>query len=136
MTSMKVVIAGSRSITNYSVVEEYIEASGFDISSVICGCADGVDKLGWLWARDHSKPIIFAPAWPTQGVWALSEVSEADIVLPLPKTQGKGAGFARNATMAQMCDAAVIVHDGFSRGTINMLRLMEKSGKAYFPPKK
>jgi len=50
---MKVIIAGSRDITDYSILLEAVEKSGFDINCVISGTARGPDKMGEKWAMDH-----------------------------------------------------------------------------------
>ena len=47
---MKVIIAGSRDITDYSLVCRAISESKFDITEVISGTARGVDTLGEKWA--------------------------------------------------------------------------------------
>ena len=39
-----VVVAGSRSITEYEVVADAIEESPFELTEVVSGCADGVDS--------------------------------------------------------------------------------------------
>lgn len=50
---MKVIVAGSRSITNRQFVYNIIENSGFNITEVVSGNANGVDKLGEQWAVEH-----------------------------------------------------------------------------------
>ena len=54
---MKVIVAGSRSICNYSFVSASIDSSGFLISEIISGVAKGVDLLGEKYAREHNIPI-------------------------------------------------------------------------------
>ena len=41
--SMKVIIAGSRTIHTYSLVAEAVRQSGYTISEVVCGMGLGVD---------------------------------------------------------------------------------------------
>jgi hypothetical protein len=45
-TTVRTIIAGSRSITDPAIVGAVIAASGFEITEVVCGMAEGVDKLG------------------------------------------------------------------------------------------
>lgn len=42
---MKVVIAGSRTILDSSVIAEAIDKSGFEITEIVSGGAQGVDRL-------------------------------------------------------------------------------------------
>ena len=97
---MKVIVAGSRDITDPAVVEEAISLSGFTITEVVCGDARGVDSLGAEWADDHGVPVKHFPAdW----------------------SQGKSAGFSRNNHMADYADALIAVWDGKSKGTGHMI---------------
>ena len=43
---MKVIIAGSRGITDGRLVSAAVAASGFDITEVVSGTCHGVDQLG------------------------------------------------------------------------------------------
>lgn len=109
---MKVVIAGSRGITDPQLVEDAIALSGFHITEVVSGTARGVDRMGETWAQSRGIPVVQFPAdW---------------------KGKGKMAGFFRNQTMAGYCDAAVIIWDGESRGTAHMLKITRALGKPVF----
>lgn len=108
---MKVIIAGSRNITDYRLVADTIAASGYDITEVVSGCATGVDTLGEQWARMKNVPIKEMPANWNQ--------------------YGNKAGPIRNRDMARYADAAVIIWDGESTGTRNMIDCMIKLKKPY-----
>jgi len=98
---MKVIIAGSRGITDFSLVERAVNDSGFQITEVVSGGARGVDRLGEQWARKNGVEIRqFLPDW---------------------NANGKGAGFIRNDLMVKHSDAAIILWDGKSRGTKHTL---------------
>lgn len=98
---MRTIIAGSRTIKDYDVVKEAIEKSGFDITTLISGTADGVDQLGEKWAKDNNIPIELHPAdWDK---W------------------GRSAGTIRNQEMAECAEACILVWDRQSKGTKNML---------------
>lgn len=106
---MKVVVAGSRSITDYVLVEQAISSSGLVVTEIVSGGARGVDNLGEQYANSNDVNLkIFKADW---------------------SRYGKAAGPIRNGQMADYADAAVIVWDGKSSGTKNMIEQMKKRGK-------
>lgn len=106
---MKVVIAGSRGITDYNLVEVAIAQTDFSIGEVVCGTARGVDTLGELWAIQHGIPVHKFPA-----DWGRF---------------GRAAGMYRNAEMASYADGAIILWDGESKGTLDMIDRMRRVRK-------
>lgn len=108
---MKVIIAGTREINDYALVVKTIESSGYKITEVVSGCATGVDWLGEQWARVNNVPIKEMPA-----EW---------------HRYGNSAGPHRNRAMAEYADAAIIIWDGQSRGTRNMIENMIRRKKPY-----
>lgn len=113
---MKVIIAGSRSISDLACVEQAARYSGFEFSEVVCGMAPGADKLGYEWAKSQDIPVKEFPA-----KWR-----DKDGVLD------RAAGFHRNTAMAQYADALVAVWDGKSNGTGHMIRAMSGIGKPVY----
>lgn len=111
---MKVIIAGSRSILDYKTVTQAIDASGFEdeIEQVVSGKAEGVDRLGQLWAFDNNIEVVSFPAY-----W---------------KQYGKSAGIRRNIEMGNYADALIAVWDGQSRGTKHMIDYATKKGLQVF----
>lgn len=109
---MKVIIAGSRSITCLGIVPRVVKESGFDVTEVVCGMARGVDTLGKLWAEFNHIPVAEFPAdWDYHG---------------------KKAGFVRNSEMADYADALIAIWDGQSKGTAHMIdRALEKGLKIH-----
>jgi hypothetical protein len=106
---MKVIIAGSRTINAYELLVSVIDDSGYVITEVVSGTANGVDKLGEQWANDNNIPIKQFPAnW---------------------REHGKAAGYIRNREMAEYADAAIILWDNISNGTQNMITEMRKKKK-------
>lgn len=101
---MRVIIAGSRfisDIANLQLVRDAIQASGFDVTEVVSGCALGIDRLGEEWARRNSVPIKPFPAeWPKYG---------------------RQAGPLRNQQMADYADALIAIRLPTSRGTDDMI---------------
>ena len=64
----KTIICGSRSITDYSLVELAVKQSGFVVTEVVCGEARGVDRLGKWWAGINHVPVKSFPAdWVKYG---------------------------------------------------------------------
>ena len=120
---MRVVIAGTRykdsinkiPFDDYALVVQSVVRSGFDITEVVCGDAIGVDKLGERWATAFDVDIYYMPVTPME--W---------------KQYGKVAGPMRNRRMAEYCDAAIIIWDGVSPGTRNMIDEMIRVKKPYY----
>jgi len=98
---MKVIIAGGRKINDYAFLKKCIKDSGFEITEVVSGGAFGVDSMGERWASENGVPIKEFPA-----NWGL---------------HGKAAGPIRNQQMAEYADALILIWDGVSKGSRNML---------------
>jgi O-acetyl-ADP-ribose deacetylase (regulator of RNase III) len=88
---LRLIIAGSRSFTDYQLLCEKVDAFQQEhgpVVEVICGMARGADTLGSRYAREHKIPVKKMPAdWDRYG---------------------KGAGYRRNEEMAQVADAHLI----------------------------
>lgn len=111
---MRVIIAGSRHMPyeSYDLINRAVEKSGFKITEVVSGHAEGADKLGELWARTNKIPCKVFPA-----EWDL---------------YGRAAGPIRNGQMKDYADALIVfIWDG-SRGSENMRKQMEKAKKPYY----
>lgn len=107
---MRVIVAGSRGISEYDLVCWAIWDSGFQVTSVVTGCAPGVDALGVRWATERKLPVARYPANWNQ--W------------------GRAAGPLRNQQMAGNADALVAVWDGKSPGTAHMIQCARRRGLA------
>lgn len=107
---MKVIIAGSRDITDYDLVVksicQFVKYNG-PITEVICGEAPGVDSLGKKWAIDNNIPVKSFPA-----NWDL---------------YGKKAGPIRNKEMAKYAaesnGGCLAIQQNDSKGTQSMITL-------------
>ena len=104
---MKTIIAGSRTITDYSLLMDVLDSVTWEITEVISGGARGVDRLGEQYANKNNIPIKRFPAQWTK--------------------YGKRAGFLRNKEMAEYADALIAVWDGESKGTQHMLNLAKQN---------
>ena len=111
---MKILIAGSRTITDMDILLKVIKLSGYKITSsdeIVSGGARGVDTLAEIYAKNNGIPIkIFKPDWDKYG---------------------KSAGVIRNYEMAKYCDGAIVIHNG-SNGSLNMIRNLIKFNKNFF----
>jgi hypothetical protein len=97
---MKVIIAGSRDITEYDIVLNAVKLSQFHITEVVCGKAKGVDTLGEEFGLKNDIPVKFFPAdW--NGL-------------------GRAAGPIRNKQMGDYADALIAIWNG-SKGTKHMI---------------
>ena len=106
---MKLIVAGSRDITNYNLV---LAAFGCflkkDVTTVISGGARGADRLGERLAKEKGFDLIVEAAdW--EGL-------------------GKSAGYIRNAAMAKQADYLLALWDLKSPGTKHMIRLALDNG--------
>lgn len=111
---MKIIIAGSRSITSPKIIREAIIQSKWqnEITEVVSGGARGVDKLGEMWAIQNNIPIKRFPAnW---------------------KKYGKKAGSIRNKEMAEYGDRLIAIWNGNSTGTIDMVQQMKIAEKPVY----
>lgn len=122
---MKVIIAGSRTLNKQSYVETAMSQAFntwmsndpenwryYTRPEVVSGGAQGVDWQAEVYAKKHQLPFTEFPA-----KW---------------KEFGKGAGFKRNAEMAEYADALVAVWNGTSNGTKHMITTMQKLGKPVY----
>lgn len=115
MSMTKVIIAGSRSFTNFKVMDEQCQSilamfcaqNGCDIT-IISGGADGADSLG--------KEYAYVRQW-------VYEEYPADW-----DQYGKAAGPIRNKQMAQDAQILIAFWDGRSPGTLDMIKQALKGG--------
>lgn len=109
---MKLLIAGSRTLSpTADDIDRALEQLRAEheitatIELVISGTARGVDQAGEAWAKARGIPIERMPA-----DWS---------------THGKRAGHIRNAAMAEIATHALVWWDGVSKGTRDMMRILE-----------
>lgn len=100
---MRTIIAGSRIINDFSILEQYIKLIHWPITVILSGNAKGVDKLGEKYARINGIPLEIYPAHWT--------------------SFGKKAGMIRNEQMISNADALFCLWDGKSKGTNHIINL-------------
>jgi len=125
---MKTIIAGSRDITDYSLVKYSVKQSGFNITEVVSGrCSSGeitfvtkegikvcgVDGLGEKWAEENNIPVKPFPAdW---------------------KALGRSAGPVRNGEMAEYGESLILIWNGATRGSADMKnKWKDKQNNSFF----
>ena len=113
MPDYRVIIAGSRSFNDYTLLREHClsvlqEKMKTHRVIIVSGHARGADSLGERFANELGLPSELHPA-----KWRLL---------------GKAAGMVRNAEMAKCSDALIAFWDGESRGTRHMINFARKRG--------
>lgn len=129
---MKIIVTGSRSIQKYSVVSDAIISSHFykneNIEEIVSGTDIGVDKLGEYWADIYNISVKRFPA-----KWEDTENKpEKEIRYGKYGPYWIKAGIVRNAEMADYADGLILVWDGKSRRSKNMVQEMIKRNKPTF----
>jgi hypothetical protein len=106
--SMKLAIIGSRSFSDFEIVEsEYLKLKG--VTEIVSGGAKGADQLGEALAEKYNLRLsVFIPDW---------------------KTYGRAAGVVRNKSIVEASDYVLAFWDGKSKGTQSSIKFCEKMGK-------
>lgn len=125
---MKVIIAGSRSITDIKYVSGAVRRSKFIITEVVSGGAEGVDKLG----EEYSRIVLLKEPKIFLADWKNIDVPGAVIRSNYYGEYNAIAGHQRNEQMGDYADALIAVWDGVSTGTRHMISYMKKIGKPVF----
>jgi predicted Rossmann-fold nucleotide-binding protein len=122
---MRTIIAGSRLNNDYKMLCKALETCPFtdEITEVVSGGANGVDKMGERWAKENNKPVRhFLPAWDA------IEVPGAVVrTNKWGKKYNAKAGTTRNAEMADYADALIALDEG-TPGTTDMIRQARAKG--------
>ena len=113
MDDYRVIIAGSRSFSNYELLRKHClfllqEKMRTHRVIIVSGHAHGADTLGERFAKEQGLTVELHPA-----KW---------------KALGKAAGIIRNAEMARASDALIAFWDGKSRGTAHMINFARRRG--------
>lgn len=105
---IKVIIAGSRHFADYHLVESKLLELGVHEQDclVISGMTYGVGMMGFDFARKHNKPI-----WVYNADWY---------------QYGPVAESIRNEQMAKVATHCIVIWDGKSKGSANMIQQAEK----------
>ena len=106
---MRLIIAGSRTFSDYQRLCQVLAPDRQHITQVITGGARDADQLGYRWAWKHAiRHQLFRADW---------------------ERFGRSAGIRRNHQMAQAGDMLVAFHVNNSPGTAHMIACMRALGK-------
>ena len=106
---MKLIIAGSRTFTDYQLLCQTLAPERHHIAQILTGGARGAEQLGYRWAWKHAiRHQLFRANW---------------------ERFGKSAGVRCNHQMAQAGDMLIAFWDGCSTGTRHMISCMQQLGK-------
>lgn len=128
----KVIVAGGRDFTNYSMLKGGLDfffhkkiAEGYEIE-IVSGCAKGADRLG----EHYSKVVFNKEATKFPAPWDdIEGKPEHEIgYTKNGKPYWKVAGHVRNSQMADYADAAIVFWDGKSTGSANMIKQAKAKG--------
>lgn len=101
------IIAGSRHITDVELVMKHLDEVPFKPVRTLCGMAPGVDLIGRDWAQAQAIPVLD---------------------FPKDERLGKKAGPFRNRSMAAQANSLILIWDGKSPGSADMLKVATKYG--------
>jgi hypothetical protein len=123
---MKTIIAGSRTINDYGLVERAIEMSGWadEITEVVCGDAKGADYFGEIWAKKHNVVVKHFPA-----DWKNVAAPNAVVRENAYGKYNARAGVDRNCEMARYADNLIAIIENNSRGTAHMIETASSLGR-------
>jgi hypothetical protein len=125
---MKVIVAGSRHITDYQLVSQVISNTlakyNIQITEIVSGCAAGPDTLGEQWALENGVKVE-----PFEALWDDLTVPNALIrTNKWGKEYNAKAGYQRNERMAEYGDVLIAIWDGKSNGTKDMIKRAKEHG--------
>jgi len=103
---MKTIVAGGRKFNDLVYLTECLKKH--NITEIVCGKARGADTLGEAYGTINNIPIKEFPA-----SW---------------KKYSYGAGSIRNKQMGDYAEALIAFWDGYSTGTLDMIRYAKKIG--------
>lgn len=108
---MKWWVAGSRSIRNFNLVNSVLAKHVRAGDTIRTGGAQGVDRIAENWAKYNGIMLekTLKPDWK----------------------MGRGAGMIRNTEGVDWADKVIVVWDGKSRGSLDVIKKCSKMGKPY-----
>lgn len=126
---MKVAIVGDRRCNDYDLLCRAVKKSGFDITEVVSGGAQGADHLAEIYAKEHNLPIKIFPAdW--------NNLKGKNVIIKVNKWGKKYntlAGFNRNAQIVEYADAVIAIQDqGPTDGTQDTIRKTKQAKKPLY----
>jgi hypothetical protein len=114
VSTSRVIVAGSRGFNDYSLLRSKLDAILSQLEGevvIVSGGAEGADKLGERYARERNCFVMQMPV--STSLW---------------DGRGRGAGYTRNALMAEIATHCIVFWDGESRGSKHMIGIATKLG--------
>jgi len=107
---LKTAIVGSRSLSEncYSSLERYVPKG---TSEIISGGAEGIDSLAERYAQEHGLAMT--------------------VIRPDYKLYDRHAPLIRNSEICNSADYVLILWDGISRGSMNVIMTCIKQNKPF-----
>ncbi len=128
---MKVIIAGSREISDYTMgkklIEKAVKENKIEVSEILCGLAKGADLIGKEWGKSNDIPVKDYPA-----NWKDIDVPNALVKENQFGKYNARAGFDRNQDMVDDCDVAIFLWDMESSGTEDCIKRVQKANKPHY----
>lgn len=114
MNDFKLIVAGGRDFNNFELFQKellsLVQNEYKDKAvSLVSGMARGADMMTYNFARS-----VGAQCYAMAADW---------------NKYGKSAGYRRNSDMGRFADALLVFWDGKSKGTSNMIQVMNDMGK-------
>ena len=105
---MILAVVGSRTFTNYQLLEQELDSYRLSITRIISGGAKGADMMARRYAKENNITIReYIPNW---------------------NLYGKSAGYKRNVFIVDDADQLIAFWDGSSKGTRHSIDLAQKRG--------
>ena len=114
---MRTIVAGSRKGINYDDVRQAMQDAPWLITTILSGKAQGADELGEQVANHFNIPVDSYPA-----DWADIDAPDAVIKKNQYGFYNAIAGHQRNEKMAENGEALILIWDGKSTGSADMLK--------------
>ena len=124
---MRVIIAGSRNLNDYSLVCEAIEKSGFVIDEIVSGNCKGCDMLGERYAKEHGIAVKLFPAkWNDLHQKGAIIKTRENPWTHKSERYCHNAGLLRNLEMAKYANALIAIQTEPTPGTQHMIKVAKQ----------
>jgi len=127
---MKLIIAGSRHLNDYSYIDKAIAFAGIEplaIKEVVSGMNSDIDHLAVQWANNHKIKVKEMPA-----NWKNIKTKDAVIRENQYGKYNAAAGYSRNKKMAEYGTHLLAILDEDSKDVESLIANMEELGKEFW----
>ena len=112
----KTIVAGSRKFINKELIHKILDDHRSMIDEVVSGQARGVDTIGEEWAKSLGIPVV-----PFEARWKDVSVPGAVVRYNQYGPYNAAAGHMRNELMSNYGEMLILIWDGVSSGSRDML---------------